>query len=654
MTNFAIEQVQDNQMTNYEIIDFELLSNGNCLALATELGNWDCMLVEIDKTSNSIIGEGHPYDIVPKSSGGLYYNSYKNQIYLLSEYSLTIINPLTYSIIATIYSSNSISECHYSPLSDKIVICSNEPNILFYSGSTFEFQQEVPLPNLFNYISSIYNQINDKLYIQVFGWDGINSQQQIRLLAYQCNNNQLISNTYLHQNQAKWIWEYTPYAKMVFDEDNKYLFVPNQGLGNISIVECTPDEIPLHPRIWNWISIPRLDQVNSPIPVQEILDPMQPFPDTLRMINRPLNPVSPYLFIRNWFGIWSGNLTHVQSTFGYKFIHSAPTIRYLPMSGELPDPATTITIYPGHENWVGYFLPQSQNPLEAIPATVLANLRSIIGQYWSCFNNSFIAPPPKSTASSPGIWRCQCNQGNVEIAYNDMVVLNLGNPIQQTFSWNQPGDGSAIIEKDAPEFFNYSEQADYESIIIELDTLNLPEEIGAFAGDTCIGATKILPNDTSALICAYSEGFEGEEITFELLYSTKASRPVIDDYLVFNTQTRIMENRKITVGENQTYYLVSLKNKPDNLLMTESVWMRVQPNPANNETNVSYFMAQDSWVKIGLFNVMGKEIMNWEPGIQNAGEHRFKFCTSNLPSGYYLLKMITENLTIAEKLLVVH
>ena len=115
-----------------------------------------------------------------------------------------------------------------------------------------------------------------------------------------------------------------------------------------------------------------------------------------------------------------------------------------------------------------------------------------------------------------------------------------------------------------------------------------------------------------------------------------------------------MENRKIIVGENQSFYLVSLKNKPVNILLTESEWMHVHPNPANNETTVSYFLAHDSWMKIGLFNGMGIEIMNWVPGMQNAGEHRITFCTSNLPSGYYLVKMITENKTIAEKMLIVH
>jgi len=244
---------------------------------------------------------------------------------------------------------------------------------------------------------------------------------------------------------------------------------------------------------WNWISFPRLDRQNGDPLAQPLMQSIDPFPTYLKMENRPLQDANPPTYDITYdlqIG-WSGELTTVKSTFGYKLETTYEDISYLPMTGTVLDPETEITIFDGHENWVGYFLPETQSPFDAIPEEVLPHLKSIRAQYWSCLNYAFIAPPPKSTTSSIGEWRCLCNQGRIEIEYNDMVILTLGNTIEQKFAWERAGGGGALINKDAPEYFQFSEQPDYEAIFIDLDSIDLPDEIGAFAGDSCIGATKV-------------------------------------------------------------------------------------------------------------------------------------------------------------------
>ena len=242
----------------------------------------------------------------------------------------------------------------------------------------------------------------------------------------------------------------------------------------------------------------------------------------------------------------------------------------------------------------------------------------------------------------------------MEIAYDDMVIMVLGTEDPETFAWNRGGGGGSIIHKDAPEYFQFSEQEDYEAIFIDLDSIDLPEEIGAFAGDSCIGATKVLPDDSAAMICAYTQGFEGEEISFELMYPTKATRPVIDDYLVFNNHTRIHEKGKITIGEKQQFYLVSFTKNKDNSDLINASWIHCVPNPASDEATITYFIPAEARVQITLTNILGKEIMHWDQENQTEGEYRFNVNTSSLPAGYYLVSATAGNQTCAEKLLIIH
>jgi hypothetical protein len=407
---------------------------------------------------------------------------------------------------------------------------------------------------------------------------------------------------------------------------------------------------------WNWISFPRLEREdNDSVLAKPLLEKIIPLPSYLKMVNRPLQDPNPMTFelVYN-IPIWSGNLTSIKSTFGYKLETNNPDNSILPLRGSILNPETEIKIYDGHENWVGYFLPETQSPFEAIPEYLLPHLRTISGQYWTCLNYAFITPPPKASANSIGEWRCLCNQGKVELEYNDMIILILGNTTEQVFSWNRIGGSGTIIKKEAPEYFQYSEQPNYEAIIIDLDSIDMPDEIGAFAGDSCIGATKVMPGDTSAMICAYTQGFEGEEISFELIYSTKGSRPVIDNYLVFNNQTRINQNGKIKIGEKQPFYLVSFSKNTEQTPLINLPSLHCLPNPSSAKVTITYLLPYESKVKICITNILGKEMMCLDQQNQAAGEYQVEINTTWLPSGYYLVSMSSKNQTCTNKMLIIH
>ena len=656
MDNNSIEEVQNNNLNeHYEIIDFEILNNGDCMALATENGIYGCKLLKIDKNTNEIVAT-LPLSRTPVGHrDGLFYNSSKNQLYLLSEYYLTVIDPLTLQQISEITQPEDdlFLKCHYSPRSEKVlVICKNNRKVLSYNANNFSLNNQFELPVNAIIKSSFYNSINDLLYLHHTKYDLNLYKNEIRLLSIRCDDFQVQSDIYLQQNTLKNVSSATLTAQIVWDESTNTIFIPNEGLGNISKVNCSDDQLILQPRTWNWISFPRLEREgNGEVSTVEQLENIAPFPDNITMTRWV--PLGQGTIDKVWNGIiWTGNLNTVQSTLGYKLETNNPGVSALPMTGTVLAPETTMPLYADglaiKTNWTGYYLPVVQSPFDAIGEEFLEDMNMLKGKFWSCFKKD-----PGHTKTTGSIWGCACQQGRVEIKYGDMIEIYATEDISE-FHW-QMGWMQPESEPKPPSLtFQYKEKAEYDALFIELDTLNLPEEIGAFAGDSCIGATTVLPSDTMALICAYTEGFEGEEITFELLYPTKTARPRCRDYSVLNTTTGIQEKRRIVAGENQPYFLVSFKSQ-ENIPAKETAFnVIVRPNPAGNEFTVSYFTGQEALVELSLINALGLPVRSWQRGIHGAGSYSMAISTAGLPSGCYYLKVKAGNAVEIQKIMIIH
>jgi hypothetical protein len=60
------------------------------------------------------------------------------------------------------------------------------------------------------------------------------------------------------------------------------------------------------------------------------------------------------------------------------------------------------------------------------------------------------------------------------------------------------------------------------------------------------------------------------------------------------------------------------------------------PNPFNPATEIKYSLAEQSYVKIKLFDILGRQVKELFTGLQNSGVHFINFNGSNLSSGVYL------------------
>jgi len=79
----------------------------------------------------------------------------------------------------------------------------------------------------------------------------------------------------------------------------------------------------------------------------------------------------------------------------------------------------------------------------------------------------------------------------------------------------------------------------------------------------------------------------------------------------------------------------------DNSTSTPAVFLLKQnyPNPFNSLTTISYELPERNRVRLVIYDILGKEIMNLIDREQEPGRYNIKFDASSLPSGIYFYKL---------------
>ncbi|MCZ7616212.1 MAG: T9SS type A sorting domain-containing protein [Ignavibacteriaceae bacterium] len=75
------------------------------------------------------------------------------------------------------------------------------------------------------------------------------------------------------------------------------------------------------------------------------------------------------------------------------------------------------------------------------------------------------------------------------------------------------------------------------------------------------------------------------------------------------------------------------------------------PNPFNPSTTIKYSIAEDGFVKLAVYNMLGEEVMMIVNGMQKAGRYEVNFNASGLASGVYVYRIESANFTSSKKLM---
>tara|TARA_B100001029_G_C15058985_1_gene456768 strand:+ start:1175 stop:1804 length:630 start_codon:yes stop_codon:yes gene_type:complete len=89
-------------------------------------------------------------------------------------------------------------------------------------------------------------------------------------------------------------------------------------------------------------------------------------------------------------------------------------------------------------------------------------------------------------------------------------------------------------------------------------------------------------------------------------------------------------------------------NISPNFILNESY-----PNPFNPQTNISFKLTEATYIRLIVYNNIGKKIIILTEGLENAGNHSIIWDAINFPSGVYFIKLETAEHIDTQKILLV-
>lgn len=75
------------------------------------------------------------------------------------------------------------------------------------------------------------------------------------------------------------------------------------------------------------------------------------------------------------------------------------------------------------------------------------------------------------------------------------------------------------------------------------------------------------------------------------------------------------------------------------------------PNPFNPATTINFSLAEPTFVKLAIYNLLGEEVQVLKNENMNAGSYNVSFDATSLPSGMYLYKIETPQFSSVRKMM---
>ncbi len=388
---------------------------------------------------------------------------------------------------------------------------------------------------------------------------------------------------------------------------------------------------------WNWRGLPVMDILY--VQGKTVNDVFNPANEAFSSIQYP-GPNN--IFNNN--GVWSNPSYQLSRTMGYKVKCDAST--NLPISGSRIAPYTTINLNSNQyinngENWLSYWLPNSQNPVTAL-GSYASNITMIKTQYWTI-------------AKRNGIWQMPARK--VTLNYGDMVILKCTSDITG-FTWH---DHNALppITPPKPVKIAYTEKEDYIPMFLDLTALqdSLPEEIGIMFGEECKGA--VVVDSINVQLCAYITDLTEEEaasLTFVMEYGTKAPLRTCSSYSILAEDTKWITPKTSILNLDGVWLKIGGSSGATPPAILALHLYQNSPNPFSTQTVINYDLSQKGIVKINIYNIRGQLVKSYVNNADKSGKYQVAWDGKDknklaCSSGIYFCCLESQGQRITKKML---
>ena len=529
-------------------------------------------------------------------------------------------------------------------------------SIIYFDGTSNDMLSSLDVPSWTSCIK--YNPVNGNLYAIIglhYGSYGNNRAEVWNFNHFYGINSYVVLNMY-----ETHFYEYiSSKDQAVINTNDNQLIITTSCHSKLNVIQLEDEMLKVNGNdTYTWISYPKLERdetTDQPQLTRGVMEDIDPIPYKLELTYRMPPPFNmTYRTFSKEGNNWNeSDLPYIQSTKGYKLnIHQAAE-SWLLLYGTRLAPDYSMQLKAGGKNWIGYFLLQNQSPMDALSQLLPDQLVSAKGHDWTLVD----------LATGPGDHHWKLTPEDAVIKYGDMVVVEVANDIN-IFEWYGFGNIPTEVDR-TPQNFTYEEKADYTSLLIEPDTNNRPQEIGAFLDDTtCIGACVVFPTDTTVLLKSYDEGYAGDSIVFHMYYGTKSTglkTNTVEKYYVFNKERGVNEQRIVKTGEHKKFYLISFnnKNKRSENFDESNLQCTIFPNPVNSNSKLVLSLENSTNVFVTLYDQTGKVMEKKTINNLSRGKHSLSFnslftTVSHCYSGVYFVIIIADNKISTKKILIIN
>lgn len=126
-------------------------------------------------------------------------------------------------------------------------------------------------------------------------------------------------------------------------------------------------------------------------------------------------------------------------------------------------------------------------------------------------------------------------------------------------------------------------------------------------------------------------------------------------------------DENVTAGKTYWYYLTDVdingsRTEHREMMVSASVpistipteySLTAYPNPFNPNTTLEFTLPEAGDVNLNVYDIVGRAVAELTSGPQNAGVHTIEFDASSLPSGIYMARLETAEISVTRKLLLV-
>jgi len=396
-----------------------------------------------------------------------------------------------------------------------------------------------------------------------------------------------------------------------------------------------------------WISFPALNTItNGATEALSVLENQELIDDDWEQTDDILDYVE-YMYIQKiWFDdIWHNTLGNFDSKHGYK-IKLQDDYDNVPIgiTGMWEDASEPIQLYANQTNWIGCYLEEPASISEAF-SSIEDEWISIKSEHWAVHRQ----------INDWNSIRGTVNPGELYIIHVDTDCELI---------WDDSGTPVDPYTREKTDYFTYEKKLDYMSITVDTVYGDNPDEIAAYSGDQCLGATKV-DGEYPVQILAYppDAGSKDGSIDF-MLYDTssKNKAKAVSNYTVYNSKFSAYVNKPVSFNENN-HRAVRLNTGENIDPELNFALFGNYPNPVTDGvTHISFAPDRDAeQTEIRIYNIRGqlvRELDCSKPGYNKEGLPTISWdCKDSrgkqVQSGVYFYRLISGKKQAVSKMVIV-